>query len=170
MKEQGFQVLDLEGLAKHRGSLLGIARNGEQPSQKWFESQLATEMMSFDPSRPVWMESESNQVGAIHVPPVLWKKMLEAEVIEISASMEERVDYLLDAYGYFCEEPDFLKERIGWLKRVCGSDMIQAWFDLIDAKAWPAFVSDMLETHYDPTYPFHGSFSDRIRKRLFWIP
>ncbi len=166
MRERGFQVLDLEGLAKHRGSLLGIDLDSEQPSQKWFESQLATEMMSFDPGQPIWLESESNQVGAIHVPPILWKKMQEARVVEITAPLQERVHYLLDAYDYFCEQPDFLKERVGWLKRVCGAEKIQSWFDLIDAKNWPAFVADMLETHYDPAYTRSmNRFSNRISHR-----
>jgi len=166
MRDRGFQVLDLEGLARHRGSLLGIDLDSEQPTQKWFESQLATEMLSFDPDTPVWLESESNQVGAIHVPSILWKQMQEAKVIEVTAPLEERVNYLLDAYDYFCEQPDFLKERIGWLKRVCGAEKIQAWFDLIDARDWAAFVSDMLETHYDPTYSRSMNRSnDRISHR-----
>ena len=74
---------------------MGIARDEEQPSQKWFESQLATEIASFDTARPVWLESESNQVGAIHVPPALWKKMMDAPVVEVTAPMEQRVSYLL---------------------------------------------------------------------------
>ncbi len=166
MRDRGFQVLDLEGLAKHRGSLLGIDLDEEQPSQKWFESQLATEMMCFNPEKPIWLESESNQVGAIHVPSILWKKMQEAQVVEVSAPLEERVRYLLDAYDYFCEQPDFLKERIGWLKRVCGGERIQTWFDLIDAKEWPEFVADMLETHYDPTYlRSMNRLTDRVSQR-----
>ena len=166
MRERGFQVLDLEGLAKHRGSLLGIDLESDQPSQKWFESQLATEMMSFDSAEPVWLESESNQVGAIHVPSILWKKMQQAKVVELTAPLEERVNYLLDAYDYFCEQPDFLKERIGWLKRVCGTEKIQSWFDLIDARDWSAFVADMLETHYDPTYSRSmNRLTDRISHR-----
>ena len=152
MKERGFQVLDLEGLANHRGSLLGISPDTVQPSQKSFESHLATEFDSFDASKPVWLEYESNQIGAIHIPSELWRKMRLARVIEVRAPLDARVDYLLEAYDYFCEQPDFLKERIGWLKRVRGTEKIQEWFELIDAQKWSAFVADMLETHYDPTY------------------
>jgi tRNA 2-selenouridine synthase len=152
MKERGFQVLDLEGLANHRGSLLGISPETVQPSQKMFESHLATEFQSFDPAKPVWLESESNQIGAIHIPSQLWKQMRSASVVEVRAPIEARVDYLLEAYDYFCLQPDFLKERLGWLKRLRGTEKVQQWFELIDAQQWTAFVADMLETHYDPTY------------------
>jgi len=152
MRTRGFQVLDLEGLANHRGSLLGITPETIQPSQKMFESQLANELSEFDPGRPVWLESESNQIGSIHVPAELWKGMRAAGVVEVRAPLQARVEYLLEEYDYFCEQPDFLKERIGWLRRLRGSEKIQEWFDLIDAQRWPTFVADMLENHYDPTY------------------
>ncbi|MBT6491749.1 MAG: tRNA 2-selenouridine(34) synthase MnmH [Deltaproteobacteria bacterium] len=152
MKERGFQVLDLEGLANHRGSLLGVSPETIQPSQKGFESHLATELQSFNPAKPIWLESESNQIGAIHIPSELWRKMRSANVVEVTAPIEARVEYLLEAYDYFCQKPDFLKERIGWLKRIRGTEKIKYWFELIDSQQWTAFVADMLETHYDPTY------------------
>ncbi|MBT6433396.1 MAG: tRNA 2-selenouridine(34) synthase MnmH, partial [Deltaproteobacteria bacterium] len=103
-------------------------------------------------AKPIWLESESNQIGAIHIPSELWRKMRSANVVEVTAPLEARVEYLLETYDYFCQKPDFLKERIGLLKRIRGTEKIKYWFDLIDSQQWTAFVADMLETHYDPTY------------------
>lgn len=152
MAAAGAQVLNLEGLANHRGSLLGQPVRGGQPTQKAFESRLVPLLANFDPGAPVWVESESNQIGAIHVPAALWKRMRAARVVQVTAPMKERVAYLIDEYSYFCSDPGLLKERITWLVRVCGEQKIRAWGELIDQAEWPRFVEEILKVHYDPAY------------------
>jgi tRNA 2-selenouridine synthase len=71
MHLSGFQVLDLEALGNHRGSLLGEEwdnRPSPQPSQKYFESLLLQKLQSFNPSETVWVESESNKIGQVYLP------------------------------------------------------------------------------------------------------
>ncbi len=152
MQERGFQVVDLEGLARHKGSLLGDALDETQPTQKWFESQLAHELSGFDCERPVWLEAESNSIGELHIPSALWKQMGIAKVVEIKAPVPSRVSYLLDDYDYFCERQAFLKERLGYLKRLRGGATVSRWFELIDAGEWEGFVEALLVEHYDLSY------------------
>lgn len=71
LAQAGWQVLDLEGLAGHRGSIFG-QRATPQPSQKLFESGIAQTLARFDPDRPVVVEAESSKVGAVNVPPQVW--------------------------------------------------------------------------------------------------
>ncbi|MGB1034867.1 MAG: tRNA 2-selenouridine(34) synthase MnmH, partial [Primorskyibacter sp.] len=80
---RGVQVIDLEGLANHRGSLLGGL--GPQPSQKAFESALAAALAQADPTRPVLLEAESNKIGSRIIPPTLWTAMRTAPRIEVKA-------------------------------------------------------------------------------------
>jgi tRNA 2-selenouridine synthase len=97
LKARGAQVIDLEGLARHRGSLLGGM--GGQPSQKAFETALATEVAALDPGRPVVIEAESSKVGDLIVPPAVWKAMVAAERVEVAAPVAARAEYLARAYA-----------------------------------------------------------------------
>lgn len=162
MTERGFQVIDLEGLANHKGSLLGAPMGSTQPTQKTFESLLAATMGQLDPTRPVWVECESNKIGALHTPEALWKTMQAARVVEITAPVESRVHYLLRDYEYFCAHPAALKEKVRCLLRVRGHEVVNRWCELIDAERWTTFVEEILVQHYDPTY---GRSIERWRER-----
>ena len=95
LRERGCQVLDLEGLANHKGSALGDLPGIDQPSQKYFETQLAHVLKQFDPARPIWIESESSRVGRLHCPALLWEKMKQARVVQLGAPREQRVALLI---------------------------------------------------------------------------
>jgi len=152
MSAQGFQVLDLEGLANHKGSLLGSPLGDSQPSQKFFESGLAHALARFDPERPVWVECESNKIGALHIPSALWRRMQTAPVVELTVPLPRRVEFLLEDYDYFLQQPSLLKERIRLLSRLRGAKTVDHWCELIDQDRWEEFVQDLLVNHYDPTY------------------
>lgn len=152
MIHRGFQVIDLEGLANHKGSLLGAPVEGAQPTQKAFESRLAAAMGRLDADRPVWVECESNKIGALHTPEALWKTMQAAPVMEITAPVESRVHYLLRDYDYFCANPAPLKEKVRCLLRIRGHQVVDRWCELIDGERWTTFVEEILVQHYDPTY------------------
>lgn len=151
----GFQVLDLEALANHRGSLLGEEWDNQpspQPSQKYFESLLLQQLQSFNPAETVWVESESNKIGQVYLPLPLWDKMKQASCVEIQAPLSTRVRYLLQEYPHLTTHPDFLKVKLEKLKSRYSKEKLREWYQLIDAQQWELFVENMLEFHYDPTY------------------
>ncbi len=149
------QVLDLEALANHRGSLLGEEWTNKpisQPTQKQFESLLLQQLQSFDSSFPVWVESESNKIGQVHLPPSLWQKMKQASCIEIQLPLSARVQFLLTAYPHLVDNPEILKAKLQLLKPRYGKEKIKQWEKLIDSGLWSKFVQDLLHFHYDPSY------------------
>lgn len=148
----GGQVLDLEGLANHRGSLLGAEPAGPQPSQKWFESRLHDQLSRLDPSRPVWVEAESNKVGDLQLPQELWRAMKAAGGVEVRLPAAERVRHLLGEYAHFVRDPEPLKALLWKLDRKLGSAVIAGWCADIDAGRWERFVANVLGQHYDPAY------------------
>ncbi|WP_017314748.1 tRNA 2-selenouridine(34) synthase MnmH [Mastigocladopsis repens] len=155
MKQRGAQVLDLEALANHRGSLLGEEWEGKlspQPSQKYFESLLLQQMQSFNPAETVWVESESNKIGQVYLPQSFWEKMKQASCVEIQVSMTARVQYLLQEYPHLTTHTNILKAKLERLKSRYGKEKLNEWYQLIDAGKWELFVQDMLQFHYDPTY------------------
>jgi tRNA 2-selenouridine synthase len=152
LAEQGAQVLDLEALAAHRGSLLGQEWQMPQPSQKYFETLLLQQLQRFDPHQPIWLESESAKIGQLYIPPALWQAMMRAECVEVQTPMPQRVQWLLHHYPHWITHPEVLKQKLAFLKHRYGSEMLQAWVTRIDRQEWPELVQDLLESHYDPTY------------------
>lgn len=160
MKADGAQVLDLEGLAVHRGSLLGNEPDQEQPSQKLFESRLRSALLEFDLEKTVYVESESHRIGKVQIPVRLFRRIKAAPVVELLVPRPERARYLLETYAHFCADRDSLKARLAMLEKVRGQKQIDDWGAMIDAGDWQGFVEHMLEFHYDPAYR-------RSRKTLF---
>ena len=155
MAQQGRQILDLEKLAKHRGSLLGQEwhdRLESQPSQKYFESLLLQQLQRCDREKTVWLESESHKIGKIHLPQGLWEKMKQSPCIEIRLPIEERVTGLLQEYPHFTEHPEILKEKLQRLKSRCGQERLQQWLEWCDRQEWRVLVKDLLLNYYDPAY------------------
>jgi tRNA 2-selenouridine synthase len=156
----GQQVLDLEGLANHKGSVLGQVPGSEQPSQKRFESLLWQQLTSFDPNRPVFVESESKKVGRVHVPDQLMLAMRQSEVITVNASVDWRVQYLLRDYHYFTQDDAWLFQQLDCLVGLHSLQTINEWKGLASNKNWAQFVGTLLTEHYDPAY-------DKAIKRNF---
>lgn len=152
MAEAGHQVLDLEALGCHRGSLLGMEPGRPQPSQKHFESLLLQAMERFDLSRPVWVESESKRLGRLWIPEELWQAMMRAPVHQLQVPREARARFLAGDYRHFIEAPDSLLAMLPVLKEACGGRTLQRWEELIRAGQWEAFTDSILELHYDPVY------------------
>lgn len=148
---RGVQVLDLEGLAGHRGSLLG-ALPGGQPSQKGFETALAAALHRFDISRPVVVEAESSKIGERILPPTLWQAMKAAPWIEIAASLEARAGYLNRAYDDILSDGATLKERLSPLRFHRGHALVDHWNGLIASGDRLALCRSLAADHYDPAY------------------
>ncbi len=150
--ELGEQILDLEGLASHKGSVLGVLPEQPQPSQKWFETELMQTLQALDPSRPVYVEAESRKIGNLHVPQALIERMRSSKCLNIQASLDARVDFLLKDYEYFLTLPEFL---IGRLKSLCSlqsRETLNRWEQFIHAGEWSTLVRELLDLHYDPLY------------------
>ena len=146
LKQQGYQVLDLEELANHRGSLLGEKFKNDiryQPSQKYFDSLILEQLQEFNVNKPIWVESESYKIGNLYLPEILWKKMKESPFFEIKLPLEKRVEFLLQEYEHFTEKPEILKGKLRYLKAYYGWDKINEWNDWIDRKLWKKFVQDL---------------------------
>jgi tRNA 2-selenouridine synthase len=149
---QGAQVLDLEHLARHRGSLLGELPGEPQPSQKMFDSLVWSALKRLDPSRPVFVEAESKKIGQLQVPAQLLARMREGECLRLEVPVPERVRFLIEEYGHFLEEPAALKEKLQCLTGRYGRAVIERWLVQTDSGAWGELVADLLVTHYDPSY------------------
>jgi tRNA 2-selenouridine synthase len=149
---QGAQVLDLERLARHRGSLLGELPGDPQPSQKMFDSLAWSALRRFDPARPVFVEAESKKIGQLQVPARLLERMREGECLRLEVPVPERVRFLIGEYRHFLEQPAALKEKLQCLTSRYGHAVIDRWIAQTDSGAWEELVADLLVTHYDPSY------------------
>ena len=152
LEEVGAQVLDLEGLARHRGSLLGDLPADPQPSQRHFESLLLERFERLDPRHPVYVESESRKIGSLQVPEVLLVAMRDAECIRVDTPTALRVELLKDEYAHFLADPTTLAQRLLLLTPLHGRATIARWTAAAAAGAWDEVVAELLTRHYDPTY------------------
>ena len=152
LNEEGAQVLDLEQLARHRGSLLGDLPGDPQPSQKAFDTDLLTTFARFDPALPVYVESESRKIGAIQVPDALLDAMRVAACVRVDTPKALRVALLKDEYTHFIADPASLADKLMPLVPVHGRKVIERWIAAAAAGDFETLVDELLVTHYDPTY------------------
>ncbi len=152
LAEQGAQVLDLEELARHRGSLLGRLPDQIQPSQKAFESDICVALQGFSSSRPIYVEAESRKIGAISLPNMLIAHMRSAQCIQMEATVDSRITLLLEEYSHFLHNPTILNERLALLTELHGQKVIKCWSDMANQGEWKDLVKNLLIRHYDPAY------------------
>ena len=148
----GEQVLDLEELACHKGSVLGALPDCPQPSQKSFESRLLAALQGLDPARLVHVEAESRKIGSLQLPTALLEGMRAGECVNIEASLSARVDFLLRDYAYFLTTPDWLVGRLQALRQLQSNETLLRWREQIGAGSWRELVGELLTLHYDPLY------------------
>jgi tRNA 2-selenouridine synthase len=145
-------VLDLERLARHRGSVLGQLPSSPQPSQKAFENQVWDTLRRFDPARPVFVESESKKVGQLRVPGALMDTMRAAPCISLQLSAQHRVQLLMQDYAHFTDSPLELNGQLEHLVSLHGREKIKRWQQMAIAGRMPELVAELLAEHYDPAY------------------
>ena len=148
----GAQVLDLEQLAAHRGSVLGNLPSQPQPSQKMFETMVWDKLRHFDAARPVFVESESKKVGNLRVPDALMEQMRLSPCISLTLSRPNRVRLLMEDYHHFTADPALLNTQLECLVRLHGRDKISRWHDMANDGRMPQLVGELLVDHYDPAY------------------
>jgi len=151
LKDCGVQTIDLEGLADHKGSLLG-ASAAPQPSQKMFESRLAAALARMDPARPVVLEAESSKVGARLIPAAVWKSMMAAPRIDVSVPLPARAAFLARDYADILALPGVMAARLDSLRPFCGHDQVGLWQQMLRSGAHQSLAASLMEKHYDPCY------------------
>ena len=149
---QGAQVLDLEALAKHRSSVLGLIPDTPQPSQKAYDSLIWAALKSFDASRPVYIESESKKVGNVAIPEGLITAMRAAPCLQLDLSEDQRVELLLEDYEFFVNDIEFFCDRLGALTQARGKDVVRDWQTRSRSGDIASVVRELLVNHYDPVY------------------
>ncbi len=149
---QGAQVLDLEALACHRGSVLGPLPGVPQPSQKAFETALWRALSSFDAARPVYTEGESRTIGRLRVPEPLLERLRAAPCLHLEMPLDGRVALLTEDYAHFVADPESICERLAVLREARGGALVERWQALARAGRGDELVRELLTAHYDPTY------------------
>lgn len=152
LAELGAQVLDLEELAAHMGSVLGAYPERPQPSQKYFESLIWDALRHFDPARIVYVESESKKIGNLHTPEALLQRMRASSCLHLSADIPVRVTLLKEEYAHFLAAPDALNRQLDCLRPLKGHETVNRWMTLARESKWDTLVAELLLDHYDPAY------------------
>ena len=152
LRDAGAQVIDLEGLANHKGSLLGEHVATPQPTQKRFDSLLWAALRSLDPTRPVFVESESKKIGLVQMPESMREQMAAGKCVWLDVPVAARVAHLRGEYGHFVNDPALLMQKLAPLKALRGGEMLARWQTLATAGNIDGVVESLLIDHYDPLY------------------
>ena len=153
LAQQGGQVLDLEGLARHRGSLLGAWPDGSvQPGQKAFETALWDALRRFDPAKPVFVEAENRRIGRCHLPEALWQAITRAPLLVVDAPFSQRHAFLLREYAFWQKEPERLAGQLARLKGLQPNERLERWLRWARAGELASLYAELMVHHYDPLY------------------
>jgi tRNA 2-selenouridine synthase len=149
---QGAQVLNLEALANHRSSVLGALPGIPQPSQKRFDTLIWDALRALDPTRPVFVESESKKVGNVSIPTALVERMRASSCLNLTLPIAERVELLMEDYDYFVQNTEHFCTRLDALTQARGKQVVTEWKEKVQAGDIRQVVQDLLVDHYDPVY------------------
>jgi tRNA 2-selenouridine synthase len=152
MQEQGAQVVDLEGLARHKGSAFGSLGEEDQPSTEQFENDLHDRFAALDPGRPVWIEHESRGIGRVFLPDPFWRYLMDSPLVLVDPGREARLDHAVSGYGHF--EPTELKACFTRIQNRMGGQHVKAALEAIDRGDIRQAASLALD-YYDKTYSHH---------------
>lgn len=152
LRSVGEQVIDLEEIACHRGSLIGALPGEPQPSQKFFDTMLLDALRQVDPSRPVWLEAESKKIGNLQLPEGLHAAMHRATPYQLRAPMAERVRLWREDYAHFAADPMGMVAKLSPLKPLIGGDELSAWNSLASSGKVDELFERVMTNHYDPCY------------------
>ena len=170
--QQGGQILDLEALARHRSSVLGLMPGDTQPTQKAFDTAVWNALRQLDPTRPVYVESESKKVGNVAVPIALMERIRLSSCLNIDLPLASRIALLLEDYHHFVQDADFFSQRLEALVQLRGRKQIDDWQAAISAGDLATVVSQLLSLHYDPIYlaSIERNFKGYAQGQRFELP
>lgn len=152
LRRAGQQVVDLEGLANHRGSLIGGIPGVRQPTQKMFDSVLLDHLRQLDEARPVWVEAESKKIGNVQLPAALHDAISCGQPLRIAASLPERVRIWREDFPHFALDPVSMVDKLEPLKPLVGGEELALWRRLAHAGAVDQLFERVIVRHYDPCY------------------
>lgn len=152
LARQGHQVLDLEALARHRSSVLGLMPGDHQPSQKAFDTAIWDVLRQLDLSRPVFVESESKKVGNVAIPEALMEAIRQSPCVILELGLEHRIELLMQDYAHFSQDSNSFITRLNTLTQSIGKKQIESWSELVQQAQTPQVVKELLQLHYDPIY------------------
>ena len=133
--------------------MLGGLPHEPQPTQKAFDTQLWSALSALDPSRPVYVESESRKIGRLQVPTALLDRMrASARVVMVTMPDAARVRLLIEEYGFFAQQPERFCAHLDTLADLRGRDMVAQWQALARAGRWAEVFAELMQHHYDPLY------------------
>lgn len=149
---QGAQVLDLEAMASHRASVLGVIPGQPQPSQKAFETRIWDALRRLNVGRPVFVEAESKKVGNVTLPDKLIETMRGSPCVRLDLSLAHRVQLLMEDYDHFVKDAAFFCQRLDKLIDLKGRAVVEDWKARVHAGQTAEVVAELLDKHYDPGY------------------
>lgn len=156
---RGHQVIDLEGLAHHRGSLFGGHPEG-QPSQKMFEGRLAVALEGLDPARPLLVEAESSRVGQITVPKAMWQAICAAPRLRLQVPVAARAAFTAATYRDMVADPDRVAGILDLIAPLHPAERVEGWRGALARRDWQMLSEGLLRDHYDPRYDKHRARHD----------
>ena len=171
MAEEGEQVLHLEAIALHKGSILGQNPINKQPSQKRFETSCWNVLRKADPTKKIFVEKEGGKIGILYLPKELTQTILKSPSIFIDVNLDTRVNHLLRDYKYFIENPEELMPLLDLFIKHNDQKRIEKWKLMLRDRAFFHLVKSLLIDHYDPTYKAastKGSTITRKSVRFEW--
>lgn len=151
IEQLGEQVIDLEGIAHHKGSAFGALGQEPQPSNEHFENLLAEKWRTLDFTRPIWIEDESEKIGNITICQSFFKQMQQAKIVQIVLNKELRIKRLVNEYA--CFDTELLKTSINKIAKRLGGLDVKLCMEAIDNKDF-ATVADLTLNYYDKAYNF----------------
>jgi tRNA 2-selenouridine synthase len=172
LEQSGAQVLDLEQLAAHRGSVLGSLPLNPQPSQKMFETRLWQTLRRFTADRVVYVESESKKIGDLRVPAALMDRIRSAQCVQVQLPTNDRVKLLIEDYPHLVSDIELLVSQLSHLTQLHGKEKIHRWQSLAETGEIAALVETLLVEHYDPAYlrSIEKNFAGYINSRVLTMP
>jgi tRNA 2-selenouridine synthase len=165
-------VLDLEGIACHRGSVLGLVPGHPQPSQKAFETQVWHALRSFDAARPVFVEGESRTIGRLRLPEKLLAAMRASPCVRLELPLKQRVRMLMEDYAHFVTDAEAFCERLNALRDLRSNAVVDQWQLRARGGDVADVVQELLTLHYDPVYErsMQRNFAGFDRQPLLHLP
>jgi tRNA 2-selenouridine synthase len=148
----GAQVLDLEDLARHRGSLFGADPHRRQPSQKMFESRLLRRLEAMDIAKTILVEAEASRIGDLFLPPAVTKAMERAPSVELCVPAPVRAAYVAASYRDMGLDQAHIKAALDALPRHHSLEDKSRWRALAEAGEFERLALDLIVAHYDPAY------------------
>ncbi|MGQ1891158.1 tRNA 2-selenouridine(34) synthase MnmH [Thermophagus sp. OGC60D27] len=149
LEQFGEQVLDLEGLANHKGSAFGALGQDQQPTTEQFQNDIHEVLRKFDPHRPIWVEGESNSIGRVFIPDLLFDRLMKAPLIMFELNRERRLDRLVKEYG--CFQNDLLAQSVLKIQKRLGGVRTQEALDALEIGDYRK-VADITLQYYDKSY------------------